>query len=151
MIQMKNMKALLGTVFVVSALTLTGCVVHPEHQQGYGPPPHAPAHGYRYKYHDHDLVYDANLGVYLLVGLTGYYFLNEIFYHHRHDGWYYSRKFDRDWRHYDDRDHKLPPGLAKKYRDDDREHGDNHGHDRDDDRSRGHDRDDDRDHGHDRY
>jgi len=138
---MKSMKALLGTVFVISALTMTGCAVYPEHHHGYGPPPHAPAHGYRYKYHDHDLVYDANLGVYIVIGVTDYYFYDNFYYRRSHDGWHYSREFDRDWKPYKDHDRKLPPGLAKKYRDHDRDDDRGHGDDRGDDRDRGRDRD----------
>ena len=148
---MKNIKTFLGTVFLISAITMTACVVQPEHPQGYGPPPQAPAHGYRYKYQDRDMEYDSNLGVYIVLGITGLYFLNEFYYRHDHDGWYSSRRYDRDWRHYDDRDRNLPPGLAKKYHDDDRngDNSDNHGHDGDDDRGRGHDGDDDHGRGHD--
>jgi hypothetical protein len=47
-----------------------------------GPPPHAPAHGYRHKV-DHDgvdLVFDSGLGVYVVVDLV------DVFWH---DGRYY--------------------------------------------------------------
>lgn len=48
-----------------------------------GPPPWAPAHGYRRKHaHGTELVYDARLGVYLVVGLKDHFF---------HDGHYYRR------------------------------------------------------------
>ena len=128
---MKHLKISLGAMFLASALAMSGCVVYPAHPHdpGYGPPPHAPAHGYRYKYHDHDLIYDAGLGVYVVIGVTDYFFLDNYYYHHRHDGWYYSRDFDRDWRQY--KDNRLPPGLAKKYhdRDDhDRGNGRDNGH-----------------------
>jgi len=118
---MSNLKILLGTMLLAGTFGVTGCAVHTVHDHGYGPPPHAPAHGYRYHYQHHDLVYDANLGVYLLAGLTAYYFLDGIYYHHRHDGWYSSRYFDRDWR--PDKFERLPPGLAKKYRNHDRDRG----------------------------
>jgi len=146
---MKKMKLLLGSMFISSALTMSGCAVYPAqpYGYGYGPPPHAPAHGYRYKYHDHDLIYDANLGVYVVIGFTDYYFLDDYYYRHRYDGWYYTRDFDRDWRPY--RDNRLPPGLAKKYRDHDRDNDHDQGHDRDNDRD--HDRGDDRDGGQYRY
>lgn len=126
---MKNAKLLLVGICVGSLLTMAGCAVYPAypHDYGYGPPPHAPAHGYRYRYHDHDLIYDANLGVYVVIGFADYYFLDDYYYHHRRDGWYYSRYFDRDWRSY--RDRNLPPGLARKYHDDDRDR--DHDHDRD--------------------
>lgn len=125
---------------VISAILLvSGCAVYPAHyhDEGYGPPPHAPAHGYRYKYQGHDFVYDANLGVYLIIGYADYYFRDNFYYRHRDDGWYYSRQFDRDWQSY--KQDKLPPGLVKKYRDHDRdqdhdgkhERGNDHGYDSD--------------------
>ena len=137
---MKNMKVLLGSMLIGSALAMTtGCVVHPgyDHHNGYGPPPHAPAHGYRHKYNNHDLLYDSGLGVYVVVGVPDFYFIDGNYYRHSHDGWYYSREYDRDWKPYKDHDRKLPPGLSKKYRDHDR--GDDRGHG--DDRDRGRDRD----------
>jgi hypothetical protein len=97
-------------------LTASGCAVYPahhHHDRGYGPPPHAPAHGYRAKQHHHDLVYDVHLGVYVVVGLHDHYYHNGHYYKHVRDGWYYSRYSDKDWRRYDER--KLPPGLARKY------------------------------------
>lgn len=134
----KVVKVLLGSMLIGSALAMSGCVVYPEHdhRQGYGPPPHAPAHGYRHKYHNHDLLYDSGLGVYIVVGAPDFYFIDGFYYRHSHDGWYYSREYDRDWQPFKDH-HKLPPGLGKKYRNDDRDHD----HDRGDDRGRGHDRD----------
>jgi hypothetical protein len=62
-----------------------GPVVH--EGSGHGPPPWAPAHGYRHKhqraYQSHsgtvDLVFDSGLGVYVVVGLPNYYYW---------DGWY---------------------------------------------------------------
>jgi hypothetical protein len=99
----------------ILATAATGCAVYPAHSQGpgYGPPPHAPAHGYRARYHDHDLVFDAGLGVYVVVGLPDIYFYNGIYLRYSHEGWQHSRYADRDWRRYDD--HKIPPGLAKKH------------------------------------
>ena len=112
--------------------------------RGYGPPPHAPAHGYRQHYNDHDFVYDSNLGVYLVVGYPDYYYLDNSYYRHSNDGWYYSQRADRDWQAYNQ--DRLPPGLAKKYHDNDRGHGKDKGHDNDhgNDGDRGHDND----HGH---
>lgn len=111
----KMIRNFAGILIAGAALGVTGCAVYPahHHDQGYGPPPHAPAHGYRAKYHDHDLVYDSGLGVYVVIGLPDYYYVDGYYYRHSHDGWYYSKELDRDWNGYDDR--KLPPGLAKKY------------------------------------
>lgn len=98
-------------------LSGTGCAVYPAHHHhydnGYGPPPHAPAHGYRAKYQGHDLVYDSNLGVYVIIGLQDYYYGDGYYYRHTDDHWYYSKDLDNHWDNYDDR--QLPPGLAKKY------------------------------------
>lgn len=140
---MKNMKRFVGCMLLGAALIMTGCAVYPVHHydEGYGPPPHAPAHGYRYHYYDHDLVYDADLGVWLVIGFTNYYFLDGFYYRYSPDGWYYSRSFDRDWQHY--REDKLPPGLYRKYHGHD-EHGRDRGHERDNDKDRGRGRDDDR-------
>jgi hypothetical protein len=70
-----------GVLAALLALLLgaaSGCVYHHHHPPavapraqtaGYGPPPQAPAHGYRYR-HPSDgvsLVYDAGLGVYAVV------------------------------------------------------------------------------------
>jgi len=101
-------------VMISAVLVISGCVVYPAHSSaGYGPPPHAPAHGYRYNYQGHDVVYDSNLGVYIVVGLQDYYFYDNNYYRYSNNRWYYSRDLDRDWRDYDDK--RLPPGLAKRY------------------------------------
>jgi len=104
------MAAMISIIFMVS-----GCTVYPvhHHDAGYGPPPHAPAHGYRYKYQDHDFVYDADLGVYIVIGLRDYYFYDDYYYRYDNNHWYYSRDLDRDWHDYNEG--KLPPGLAKKH------------------------------------
>ncbi|OGT71260.1 MAG: hypothetical protein A2W76_05380 [Gammaproteobacteria bacterium RIFCSPLOWO2_12_47_11] len=112
---MRKITFYLGGILIAgTVLAVSGCAVYPAHpHQGYGPPPHAPAHGYRAKYHDHDLVYDSHLGVYLVIGLQDHYYRDGYYYRYARDGWYHSRYIDRDWGRYDDR--KLPPGLAKKY------------------------------------
>jgi len=134
---MKDIKILLATLLVASAFTMTGCAIYPaqHYSTGYGPPPHAPAHGYRHKHDNHDLVYDSGLGVYLVSGYPGYYFQDNSYYRHDNDGWYYSKQVDRDWQQY--RQDRLPPGLAKKYQGNDWDRG--HDKDRKDDRNRGHD------------
>lgn len=107
---------LLITVLLSTVLVLTGCHYHRPYSpgRGYGPPPHAPAHGYRAKQHGHDLVYDSSLGVYVVVGLPGVYYHDGLYYRYRDDHWYYSGDLDRDWRDYGG-DRRLPPGLAKKH------------------------------------
>ena len=145
---MKNMKVLLGSVLLGSALAMTGCAVYPEYNYGYGPPPYAPAHGYRYNYYGRDLVYDSALGVYIVIGVTDYYFLDNYYYRYTPNGWFYSREFDRDWRPY--QSDKLPPGLVRKYHGHEGVRGGhNQGHDQGNDRGGGHDQGDNRGGGHD--
>ena len=117
------LKIIITTVFAGMLLVVTGCAVHhvphDNTDYGYGPPPHAPAHGYRAKYHQHDLVYDSHLGVYIVVGFRDHYFHDGYYYRHDRDGWHYSRDLDRDW--HKNRNGHLPPGLARKYSN--QEHG----------------------------
>ena len=99
------------------ALTISGCgavVVHDHHDQGYGPPPHAPAHGYRHKYQNHYLEYDSHLGVYLIIGVPNTYFIDGIYYRESEQSWHASHYIDRDWKEY--HAENLPPGLYKKYK-----------------------------------
>ena len=122
-------RALNAGLISCALLVASGCAVYPAHyhdERSYGPPPHAPAHGYRAKYQNHELVYDSRLGAYIVVGLPDYYFYDGHYYRHDHDSWYYSRYIDRDWHGYNER--KLPPGLAKKYHDDDNGRGRGKGH-----------------------
>lgn len=111
----RTINYLAAILFAGVVFTASGCAVYPthHHHHGYGPPPHAPAHGYRAKFHHHDLIYDTHLGVYVVAGLHHHYYHGGYYYKRVHDGWYHSRYSDRDWRRNDVR--KLPPGLAKKY------------------------------------
>jgi hypothetical protein len=85
----------------------TGCVVHHHHgdgpvvvkERGHGPPPHAPAHGYRHK-HAHDsveLVFDGALGVYVVVGRTGVYWHGDRYLELRNGHWRASARIDGGW------------------------------------------------------
>ena len=66
----------------------SGAGVKTKHHK-HGPPPHAPAHGYRYK-HEHGVVlkYDSGLGVYIVVELPGTYY---------HDRLYIRPSSNRKW------------------------------------------------------
>ncbi len=80
-----------------------------------GPPPHAPAHGYRAKHHEHgpDLVFDSGLGVYVVAGLTDVYFHDAHYYRWINSGWEISVDISGPWKapSYS----KLPRGLQKKH------------------------------------
>jgi len=63
-----------------------------------GPPPHAPAHGYRHKHGQLVLVYDAGLDVYVIDGHAGYYYCRDRFYRVRGGSWQASFDFSGPWR-----------------------------------------------------
>jgi len=96
----------------------SGCVYTPGRHvhlpPAYGPPPHAPAHGYRHRLPDGlVLVYDASFGVYTVTGYSSVYYFNGIYYRQVRNRWESSPSFRKRWRvvNYD----VLPGGLQKKY------------------------------------
>jgi hypothetical protein len=92
------------------ALLLPACVHHHHHHRTApaqakvkhakkgGPPPWAPAHGYRHKHHDGvELVFDGKLGVYVVLGHDHHFFHGDRFYR-QHDGkWLVSAQFHGPW------------------------------------------------------
>ena len=85
----------------------------PYARRRYGPPPHAPAHGYRHHYHGVDLVFDTALGVYLVLG-SSHYFYRDWFYRYDRGIWYRRRRRDGRWRETSGRD--LPSPLRRRAR-----------------------------------
>jgi hypothetical protein len=83
-----------------------------------GPPPHAPAHGYRHKHKTHagevQLVFDSGLGLYLVVGWPGHFYDTGHYYRKADGVWLISTRLDTGWVAVSAK--KLPPGLAKKGR-----------------------------------
>ena len=79
-----------GTVVVVDR----DVVVEPKH----GPPPHAPAHGYRAKHQNCDLVYDSGLAVYTVVGHHGCYYRDSRYYKRSGNTWVISNSIKGPWR-----------------------------------------------------
>lgn len=71
-----------------------------KHYHKQGPPPHAPAHGYRHKNHDgHELAYDEKLGAYIVVNLSQTYFGNNVYIRMSSDGrWLVSTTVEGRWR-----------------------------------------------------
>jgi hypothetical protein len=125
------------------ALVASGCVheVHHHHHDKHkhkahrgGPPPWAPAHGYRHKHHGVELVFDTSLDVYVVVGHPGIYFRGDDYYCLRGGEWYVGRRYDGPWSA-TNLDH-VPPGLRKKYAKghpgQGKGHGKKHGHGHDD-------------------
>ncbi len=67
--------------------------------KGHGPPPHAPAHGYRQKnQHGLELEFDSGLGVYLTVEMPGVYFQNDLYIRLSDGQWTVATHFDGPWR-----------------------------------------------------
>lgn len=81
-----------------------------------GPPPHAPAHGYRRKHqHAHqdvELVFDSGLGVYVVVGFPGVYFHADYYFRYVDASWQISLRPDSGWAVASQ--DRVPPGLQKK-------------------------------------
>ena len=101
---------------VASVMVLPACTVVKVHEHGYernGPPPHAPAHGYRHKHRGHTLEYDHELGIYVVIGLVGHYFIDGLYYKKTKHGWFSSHDIDKGWKEY--KKDVLPGKLHKKY------------------------------------
>lgn len=98
-------------------LGLSACQVAPVRHHtppppGYGPPPHAPAHGYRHKHGHNELHFDTGLGLYIVINRPGYYYHHGYYYHRKGQTWYLSRESRGPW--YQIQKADLPPGLRKK-------------------------------------
>ena len=66
--------------------------------RGYGPPPHARAHGHRRKHvAGVELVFDAARGVYVVVGCVDHYYYDGYFFRLHGDVWEISLYPDRGW------------------------------------------------------
>lgn len=107
----KKMKYFLLILLVLAFL---GCAIQPilddggvnteprmgKKDKGHGPPPHAPAHGYRYKHqHGVELRYDAGLGVYVVVEIPGMYFNDGLYIQWSSDGyWEVGYHYNGPWR-----------------------------------------------------
>jgi hypothetical protein len=103
----------LAPLALAAALPLGACVHHHHEHDGApgarvvvqergGPPPHAPAHGYRRKQHvqrgpDLELVFDSGLGVYVVVGTPDLYFFGDHYFRLGDAGWQISLQHDSGW------------------------------------------------------
>lgn len=86
---------------------LGGCVHHHHHEapapsvhaRHGGPPPHAPAHGYRHKRNGDgvELVFDAGLGVYVVLGTRGTYWHGDRYLRWSGRRWSASHRLDGEW------------------------------------------------------
>ncbi len=118
------MTRFVGMIFVmVLSVAALGCLPHYHHRaptpsaKKAGPPPHAPAHGYRHKHH-HDpnvvLIFDAGLGVYRVSGRKGHYFHDGHYYRFMEDVWYRSARIHNGWKVVGM--HHLPAALVGNHK-----------------------------------
>jgi len=111
------MKVLSLISLALLILTVSGCVNRAGVSYGDegryysgGPPPHAPAHGYRAKHRHHDMVYDSRLRAYVVLGYNDHYYNDGWYFRYRDGGWQINADLrDRDWRDVDR--YRVPEGL----------------------------------------
>ena len=128
-------RRVLALLLLIGPIALLTACVHrdhhgrghgaPEHglRAGHGPPPHAPAHGYRHKLHHHGdahIAFDSGIGVYVVEGHTDLFYWDYHFYRRHDGGWQISSRLDRGWISIGAA--KLPGHLAKRHA------GRGHGH-----------------------
>ena len=82
-----------------------------------GPPPHAPAHGYRHKHKTPDgtinLIFDSGLGVYVVVGWPDHYWHRDHYLRYVEGSWMTSRQIDGGW--VTCGSGSVPSGLVQKH------------------------------------
>ncbi|PHS71467.1 MAG: hypothetical protein COB23_00355 [Methylophaga sp.] len=100
---------------IVTAL-LVGCIDSASvrygdsgHHYKKGPPPHAPAHGYRHKHKNRDLIFDSGIGVYVVAHLTNHFYDNGLYFRLRDGNWEMSVSLDSGWKYADP--YIVPKGL----------------------------------------
>jgi hypothetical protein len=118
------MRLLISVLIVSLSLGMAGCVDRASVSYGdnkgdgykQGPPPHAPAHGYRAKHGNHDLRYDGGLGAYVVLGYDNHFYLDNAYFRYREGNWQISAQLDDGWKHVDD--YRVPVGLrsSKQYK-----------------------------------
>lgn len=117
-----------GLVLLLAATIVSGCsrghyqvrvsnhqdkVVVRDAPSRQGPPPHAPAHGYRHKHGDGArLRYDAGLGVYIVIGHADTWFFDDLYFRWSDGRWVASVRLDGGWSACPEK--QLPHGLREK-------------------------------------
>ncbi len=82
------------------------------HRAKHGPPPHAPAHGYRHKQHGVELVYDSGRGVYVVVDFPLHFYFEGRYYRYHEPHWEVGVQVDGPWESVSEE--VLPRGLRAK-------------------------------------
>ena len=62
-----------------------------------GPPPHAPAHGYRRKYRGAELVYDSSRGIYVVIDFPNHYYFKGHYYRLGEAQWEVGVNLEGPW------------------------------------------------------
>ena len=83
-----------------------------EYKRKHGPPPHAPAHGYRHKHQGVELVYDSGHGVYVVIDLPNHYYFRGRYYRRGEIQWEAGVNMDGPWEFVSEG--ALPKGLRAK-------------------------------------
>ncbi len=104
----------LSWVLIVSGSCSESVVYRPSGPGiGHGPPAHAPAHGYRRKQvAGVELVFDSEIGVYVVVGRSDHYYHEGYFYRCINGQWEISAQPDSGWAFVAEA--SLPSGLKIK-------------------------------------
>ena len=127
---MSNYRILLAIV-VIAACTTSACsrkvvykergsnepvVVHDHDDDRNGPPPHAPAHGYRHKHQGDDvvLVYDKHLDVYVVNGYRDCYYSAGQYFRFVDGSWEWSVSVSTGWKIVADY-REVPSSLCSKH------------------------------------
>jgi hypothetical protein len=97
-----------GSTTTAEITTTSGRAVSTASTQS-GPPPHAPAHGYRAKHGGAELVYDSSCGIYTVSGSSDTYYCDGSFYHIEYGTWTSSHNVTGPWTVV--RKGKLPQGI----------------------------------------
>ncbi len=84
----------------------------PKQRAKHGPPPHAPAHGYRHKHQGVELVYDSGHGVYVVIDLPNHYYFKGNYYRRGEVQWEAGVNIDGPWEFVSD--DAMPKGLRAK-------------------------------------
>jgi len=109
------MKKIYYFLLIFLVMAFFSCTIQPVHRddadikkkpkivkkdKGYGPPPHAPAHGYRYKHQQGvELRYDAGLGVYVVIEIPDMYFNDGLYIRWSTSGyWEVGHHYKGPWR-----------------------------------------------------
>lgn len=80
----------------------------------YPPPPYAPRNGYRYYYYDQELRYDADFGLYVVIGSPGLYYYDDHYFRYYRNGWQTRNRLNSVWQPAHERE--IPARLLKARR-----------------------------------